>query len=107
MSRWTNARARSKSSLPPLMASSQRRAVSTFSSDIAYGVSRGLAPHQRSPSAPAREVLLPTHDVRALAGIAVAARLVPATVDHPANGCDPEVSLPISTQGLQRGTFDA
>src|SRR5215216_6326057 len=40
MSRWTSARARSKSLLPPLMASSQRRTTSTFSCDIARPVSR-------------------------------------------------------------------
>src|SRR6476620_6951039 len=34
-----------------------------------------------------------TRDVRALARVAIAARLVPAAVDHAANGCDPEVPV--------------
>src|SRR5215204_6533074 len=43
---------------------------------------------------PSCSVSLPTtHDVRALARVAVAARLVPATVDHPADGLDAEVSV--------------
>src|SRR5918992_4440140 len=45
MSRWTNARAASKSSL--LMASSQRCAISTFLFDIACAVSRAKRPSRR------------------------------------------------------------
>src|SRR5215204_2565272 len=43
---------------------------------------------------PSCSVSLPTtHDVRALARVAVAARLVPAAVDHPADGGDAEVGV--------------
>jgi hypothetical protein len=51
-------------------------------------------PGERRTGSRSTARLIVTHDVRALARVALAARPVPAAVDHAANGRDPEVSVP-------------